>query len=73
MDKRAEQYWNDHQLWRFIKYSDMFCKRSGAGYCINGNTIIGTVHYNDWKFSVVKNGTIKYVAPTVEKGCFIVN
>ena len=73
MDKRAEQYWNDHQLWRFIKYSDMFCKRSGEGYSINGNTIIGTVHYNDWKFSVVKNGTIKYVAPTGEKGCFIVN
>jgi hypothetical protein len=73
MDKRAEQYWNDHQLWRFIKYSDMFCKRSGEGYCINGNTIIGTVHYNDWKFSVVKNGTIKYVAPNDEKGYFIVN
>ena len=51
----------------------MFCKRSGEGYSINGNTIIGTVHYNDWKFSVVKNGTIKYVAPTGEKGCFIVN
>lgn len=51
----------------------MFTKRSGAGYCINGNTIIGTVDYNDWKFSVVKNGTIKYVAPTGEKGYFIVN
>jgi hypothetical protein len=73
MDKSAEQYWKDHQLWRFIKYSDMFCKRSGEGYCINGNTIIGTVHYNDWKFSVVKNGTIKYVDPNGEKGYFIVN
>lgn len=73
MDKKAEQYWMDHELYRFIKYSDMFCKRSGAGYCIHKNTIIGTVDYNGWKFSVVNNGTIKYIAPTGEKGYFIVN
>lgn len=72
MDKKAEQYWKDHELWRFIKYSYMFTKRTGAGYCIHGNTIIGTVDYNGWKFSVVKNGTIKYIAPTGEKGYFIV-
>lgn len=73
MDKKAEQYWKDHELYRFIKYSYMFTKRSGQGYCINKNTIIGTVDYNGWKFSVVNNGTIKYIAPTGEKGYFIVN
>lgn len=71
MDKKAQQYWMDHELYRFIKYSYMFTKRSGAGYCIHGNTVIGTVHYNGWKFSVVKNGTIKYVTPTGEKGYFV--
>ena len=69
--KKAEQYWKDHELWRFIKYSYMFTKRSGLGYCINNNTIIGTVDYNGWKFSVVKNGTIKYITPAGEKGYFI--
>lgn len=67
MDRKAEQYWKDHELCRFIKYSYMFTKRSGQGYCIHGNTIIGTVDYNCWKFSVVNNGTIKYITPTGEK------
>ena len=67
MDKKAQQYWMDHELYRFI----MFNKRVGQGYRLHKNTIIGTVDHHGWKFSVVNNGTIKYITPSGEKGFFI--
>ena len=60
---KAQQYWMDHELYRFVK--------SSARYSQNKNAIIGTVDHNGWKFSVVNNGTIRYITPTGEKGFFI--
>lgn len=69
MSKKAQQYWMDHELYRFVKSVSSF--DISAGYCNNKKAIIGTVEHNGWKFSVVNNGTIKYVTPTGEKGYFI--
>lgn len=69
MSKKAQQYWMDHELYRFVKSVSSF--DISGGYYQNKKAIIGTVEHNGWKFSVVNNGTIKYVTPTGEKGYFI--
>ena len=66
MDKKAQQYWKNHQLWKFIKFFDI---------CHNERTkeddIMGVVEHNGWKFFASKDETISYITPSGEKGFFI--
>lgn len=65
MDKKAQQYWKDHQLWRFIKFDICHNDRT------NKNEIIGVVEHNKWKFFVSIDDCIRYITPNGEKGHFI--
>ena len=65
MDKKAQQYWKDHQLWRFIKFDMCHNNR------INEDEIIGVVEHNEWKFFVSDDDCIRYITPTGEKGFFV--
>ena len=65
MDKKAQQYWKDYQLWRFIKFD------IGHNDKTNEDDIIGVVEYNEWKFFVSDDDCIRYITPTGETGYFI--
>lgn len=65
MDKKAQQYWKDHQLWRFIKFD--ICHNDK----INEDEIIGVVEHNKWKFFVYNDDCIRYITPNGENGYFI--
>ena len=67
IEKRAEQYWKDHQLWMFIKFD------IGHNYRTNEDEIIGVVEHNKWKFFVSDDGCIRYITPNGERGYFINN
>lgn len=64
MDRKAEQYWKDHQLWRFIKFGIYYNEKIGA------NDFVGRVEHNGWKFFVSCDDCISYIAPTGEKRIF---
>ena len=70
MDKKAERYWKDHQLWQFIKF-DIGHNDKTNEYDEDDINIIGVVEHNKWKF-FVSDDCIRYVAPTGENGYFIV-
>lgn len=66
MDKKAQQYWKDHELYRFIVFEfDLYTSICGDG------EIIGTVEHNGWKFFVLDDGCIRYITPSGENGYFI--
>ena len=65
MDKKAQQYWKDHQLWQFIKF-DM-----GHNDRTDKDEIIGVVEHNKWKFFTYVDDYIRYITPTGEEGYFI--
>lgn len=67
MDKKAQQYWKDHQLWQFIKFNIW------VNYKTNEDEIIGVVEHNGWKFYVSADDCIRYTTPTGETGYFINN
>ena len=67
MDKKAERYWKDHQLWQFIKFNIL------VNYKTNEDEIIGVVEHNGWKFYVSADDCIRYTTPTGETGYFINN
>lgn len=67
MDKKAEQYWKDHQLWRFIQFEICYNERTDA------DELMGLVEHNKWKFFATNEGIIDYITPSGEKGYFIVN
>ena len=71
MDKKAERYWKDHQLWQFIKF-DIGHNDKTNEYDEDDINIIGVVEHNKWKFFVSDDDYIRYVAPTGENGYFIV-
>lgn len=70
MDKKAERYWKDHQLWQFIKF-DIGHNDKTNEYDEDDINIIGVVEHNKWKFFVSDDDCIRYVAPTGENGYFI--
>lgn len=49
MDKKAERYWKDHQLWQFIKF-DIGHNDKTNEYDEDDINIIGVVEHNKWKF-----------------------
>ena len=65
MDKKAQQYWKDHQLWRFIKFNIWNNDK------INEDEIIGVVEHDKWKFFVSDDDCIRYITPNGENGYFI--
>ena len=65
MDKKAQQYWKDHQLLRFIKFD------IGHNYKTNEDDIIVVVEHNKWKFFVSDDDCIRYITPSGENGYFI--
>jgi hypothetical protein len=69
-DNKAQQYWEDHELYHFIKFSQLPLLDISLIYYKNKIITIGTVEHNGWKFSVMNDGTIKYITPTGEKGFF---
>ena len=66
MDKKAEQYWKDHQLWQHIKFFDIYYND-----ITKEDEIIGVVEHNGWKFFVSCDDCISYITPTGKKGYFI--
>lgn len=71
MDKKAERYWKDHQLWQFIKF-DIGHNDKTNEYDEDDINIIGVVEHNKWNFFVSDDDCIRYVVPTGENGYFIV-
>ena len=67
MDRKAEQYWKDHQLWQHIKFFDI-CQN----VMTKEDEIMGVVEHNGWKFFVSCDDCISYITPDGEKGYFIV-
>lgn len=65
MDRKAQQYWKDHQLWRFIKFGIYYNEKIGA------KDFAGTVEHNGWKFFAYNDDSIYYITPSGEKGYFI--
>lgn len=65
MDKKARQYWKDHQLWRFVQFDIRYNERT------NKDELIGVVEHNKWKFFGSCDGSISYTTPSGEKGFFI--
>lgn len=65
MDRKAQQYWKDHQLWRFIQFNICYNERTGA------DEFMGLVEHNGWKFFAYNDGGISYITPSGEKGFFV--
>ena len=67
MSEKAQQYWKDHQLWRFIKFDIGHNDKTNED-----NDIIGVVEHNEWKFFVSDDDCIRYITPNGETG-YIIN
>lgn len=65
---KAQQYWKDHQLWQHIKFFDIY-----HNDITKEDEIMGVVEHNGWKFFVSYDDCISYIAPSGEKGYFILN
>ena len=64
-EQKAEQYWKDHQLWRFVQLEMCYNERTDE------DELMGLVEHNKWKFFVSCEGEIKYITPSGEKGWFV--
>lgn len=65
MDKKAQRYWKDHQLWRFVQFDICYNDRTDK------NEFTGVVEHNSWKFFCFNDGSISYITPSGEKGFFV--
>jgi hypothetical protein len=65
MDKKAQQYWKDNQLRRFLQFDICYNERTDA------DELMGLVEHNKWKFFATNEGIISYITPTGEKGWFV--
>lgn len=65
MDKKAQRYWKDHQLWRFVQFDIRYNERTDE------DELMGVVEHNSWKFFCSHDGSISYITPTGEKGFFV--
>ena len=55
MDKKAQLYWKDHQLWRFVQFGIHYNDRTDK------DELMGVVEHNGWKFFAACDGAILVV------------
>lgn len=65
MDRKAQQYWKDHQLWRFVQFGIHYNDRTDK------DELMGIVEHNGWKFFASCDGCISYITPTGEESYFV--